>query len=290
MPHSTRELPEQISALTVQQALPPEVLERRPALALLGEISVSHYGAIGFTLLDSAPENRVPTWNGASDYFGLEGEDADPAYAGGYEPLPFEEGSRVYGTRTGFKVIRYAIIPEELKKVLATNQWLGPAVLNQAFEDGICPREFKEEALDPPYTIFTSKTGRTEEEADQIFSAKAGFLENLLRSLDGSIKPDAFINAANQTFFPGIQLPKTHYTYISFHPWVFFGQVQEVYRQGVARMLSNIDKLMQMFIDKDGSMLEPLKQRLSMNQTYLPIARVALKSVYAVEENPKGNA
>ena len=277
-------LPEQIPAAVIEKSLSPETLELRPPISLMGDIQVSSYGAVGFTLLDSAPENRIRTWNSASDYYGLEDNDAPEKY----ELLSFEEASRYYDTRHGFKVVRYAIIPEQLGALLDTNKWVGPAVIRQALEDGVAPREWQEEPIAPGRSIYTSGEGRSNEEQEKIFQAKAAYLIGLLRGLDTNVPPDVFQASASHIpmYGSGNILPDNHYTYISFHPWVLFGGVSSEYPLAVRRMLTNIDSLMRQFVDRDGSIASQVTQELTQDSHYLPAARLAVR---AVQEEQDGN-
>jgi|GEM_PF-7020450 len=291
------ELPELITSAQIDQQLNPEMLELRPALSLVGEVQVSQYGAICFTLLDSKPENRVTNKNPGNDYYMYEGSDDDPGEEFG-EPDPFEVSSRFYRTRDGFKIIRYTIIPEPLLEVLRTNKWVGPAVLNQAFEDGVTPDEFLEEATPLDEAFFTHSTGRQNQELGrQIFNDKIQYLQEILQQLDGSAEYPIMRSQVDCSGgvdwwlgSPGratadLKFPGNHRAYMSFHPWVYLGKVQAELPGMAKRTLDNIDELMRMMVDRDGKMLEDLRAQLSADERYLPIARLAVSSADEAPED-----
>lgn len=287
VPFTGGHFPEVVSAKTIEAAISPEVALLRPPLSLLGDIRVSQYGAIGFTLLDSKPENKICNWNTGSDYYGYESNDEPEDYQ--YpNPTPADllKITRSFGTRHGFKLIRYAIIPEELTDVLKTNSWVGPAILKQALEEGVTPTEYLEEDVGPKFAILTTGVGRPDDggggdrqkldEFDQPFKAKVAFYETLLRSLDGSIPEDSFKHLGPAVWDVTSHLPANHRAYVSFHPWHLHGSVTAEAPHIVERMVNNIDALIANFIDKDGIMRSSLKDRLEHNPTFLPIGRVAL--------------
>lgn len=292
------DLPEQITSVQIDQRLDPDMLELRPALSLIGEIQVSQYGAICFTLIDSKPENRVRDKNPASDYYMYEGCDEQPDLEFGAEAEPFEKSSRFYRTRDGFKIIRYTILPEPLLEALNTNKWVGPAVLRQAFEDSVAPNEFFEEPVPLQEAFFTSATRSQDEEQDRkVFDGKLQYLQEILKQLDASIEypimrseVDCSGGAAWWRGSPGhtvanLKFPDNHRAYMSFHPWVYLGKVQAELPSMVKRTLDNIDELMRTVVDRDGKALEALRAQLGEDDRYLPIARLAISSADAAPED-----
>lgn len=256
----------------------------RPALGLMGDVQVSRYGAIGFTLLDAAPENRVMTWNPESDYHGQEGSDTNIDVEAGLYPADFARDTRVDGTRFGFKVVRYAILPKPLLDLLDTNKWVGPAVIKQALEDGVVPADYVESPVHPSNAILVPQrhVGHDSEQPQRDYRGKMLVLEGILKQLGEDIDISDTPVWDSRSYF-GAVFPDNHRTYTSFHPWVYLGMVQKGYELGVRHMLDNIDELMGQFVDKDGTQLARLQDSFARDERYLPVSRVSLSAEVAVE-------
>lgn len=269
------ELPSAIPASELDRLQSAEITQLRPPLSIMGDVQISRYGAIGLAFLDAAPENRVTNWNHGSDYYGYEGSDKPDSSWGG----DTEDDPRYHGTRKGLKLVRHTIIPAALSDVLATNKWVGPAVLAQALEDGVTPSEFREEPISSSQAFLTTNIGCTQQEAMQVFKAKAAYLNGMLPLLDNRVEIiaeglDEENYAVGWSEFRGF--PRGHRSYISFHPWISFGTVNAEAPGMLARSLSNIDALMRSVVDKDGVLEEEIRGKLAEDPDYLQVAPTAV--------------
>lgn len=203
----------------------PETPERK-RFFLPTDVLISRYGVIGLMLLDTRPEQR---WINYTDgeYIGIRTSE---------ESVSFEERddrvrlSHYIDTETGFKIIRYFVLPPVVSDFFKRDKFLGDPIIDKCCRDETLPEELDEIPADPTWA-FGTYSGGTED-----------FVDSIIQSACTNIKPEELQRYLQRT---------NHRTYVSFHAWENLQEVQIEGEKSLVAALNNFDNVLERFDTKD---------------------------------------
>lgn len=212
----------------------PETPERK-RFFFPTNILVSRYGVIGFILLDTRPEQRWISYTDA-EYIGL---------ATSEESVPFESKddrvrlSHYADTETGFKMIRYFILPPDVAEFFKRDRFLGDPFIDKCCRDDTLPEDLDEVPAEPFWAF-----GNDFEEAD-------AFVRHIIQGACGNIQPEELQRYLWIT---------NHRVYVSFHAWENSREVTIEGEKSLAVALGNFDSVLERF-DTRGVIPKKLQSR-----------------------------
>ena len=137
-------------------------------------------------------------------------------------------------TDKGFKMIRYFLIPHNVKEFLLQDKFLGEPMIDKCCGETPMPEWFDEEKA---IEVFESFKGDDE-----------GY--RLISSVIEGITPK--LKQIGETKFGKRDLRHEHY--LSFHPWQFYQTVIQVGEASVIAAIGNFDKILSM-LDGRGTLM-----------------------------------
>ncbi len=148
--------------------LPEANIEVEAPIYLASDVHLSDYGIRGFVLVDTKPENRV--WGYHEDRFYNSGETMSgrekPDYVEG-EPRDEDpvQIARYYGTRHGFKAVRFFVLPEAVREFFGSDKFLGEPMIAKCLEEGTTPSDFGERPILPRDIVLSDSRSSAEDSA-----------------------------------------------------------------------------------------------------------------------------
>jgi len=202
----------------------PETPERK-RFFLPADILISKYGVIGFVLLDSRPEQRWITYTD-SEFIGLSTSE---------ESVPWESRddririSHYVDTETGFKMIRYFVLPPVVSEFFKRDKFLGDPFIDKCCRDGTLPEELDEVPAEPFWAFGNDFEGIEE------------FVDSIIQGACTNIQPE--------------ESQKYHWmtnrrVYVSFHAWENSRDVTIEGERSIAAALNNFDNVLERFDTK----------------------------------------
>ncbi len=197
------------------------------------EIVMGDYGVAGFLIIDTRPEER---WERNSDdnLFGVSHTLEHCVH------LPEEARQNPFrlahfiNTHQGFKMIRYFLIPNNVKGLLSRDKYFGDPAIDKCCQEAGMPEYLDEEES---YFVFSSHS------SIDIYSEG----EKLIRGVVEGIKPRW--QGIGESNFGEYDFRRQ--SYLSFHAWQFYTQCLRIGQDSVVAAISNFDNLLSV-IDKRG--------------------------------------
>lgn len=187
---------------------------------LASDVIVGRYGVTGFVIVDNRPEKRWVSYTDGS-YSGVTYKPK------GYLGSGIEDKSRFLShfvdTDTGFKMIRYFILPENIKEFFKRDEYLGDPMITKCCEQDTLPKEFDEVKAT---LIYLSDNDQN-------------LLKEIIRYISGGLK-----HIDEHSLFEAYY---GHWVYFSFHPWQVYSPVIKAGEEGVIRSIRNFDNFLERF-------------------------------------------
>lgn len=228
------------------------LLQANAPLYLASDVRISTYGVQGFVLIDAKPENRRVSYYSNGFYNSGEPttghEEQDPDYKI-EDPIGH---ARSFGTRHGFKALRYFVLPEAVTKLVSRDKFLGDPILRKCFEEDTTPEDYLECPV-YPRDIFYGDDAIRGEESRLLRQSKIASFAGIISTIDTKCSIEAFRDRDGgwDEYFNGTDLSHQR-AYISFHPWAVSHEVQTALDGSIGASLRNIDDLLSRF-DVDGA-------------------------------------
>jgi hypothetical protein len=250
--------------------LPEWELEARAPVYLASEVHISAYGVRGFLLVDSHPENRQSgyhstRWYGSGEVFSGS-EDADPEDVEQRELSPMEV-AREYGTRHGFKAIRFIVLPHAVTDFFAQDKWLGEPAIEKCIEDVGTPPGYWEQPVRPGKGMIETDDRLPRDQSRELQQRKLAALARILPLLDPDTTHDDLWNESRGEY-------DNHYigngqqrAYLSFHPWQIYQEVTTELSDSVKDALTNFDEALAHFDTTGSGLLATAKEWVSEGNT-----------------------
>jgi hypothetical protein len=221
-------------------------------LYLASDVHISTYGVQGFVLIDAKPENKRVSYYSNGYYNSGEpttGHEEQDSYYFIEDPI---ERARSYGTRHGFKALRYFVLPEAVTELVSRDKFLGDPILRKCFEEDTTPDNFLEYPVNLR-DIFYGDDAIRGEESQLLRKSKIASFAGIISTIDPRCPIEAFRDRDGEwdEYFFGTDLSH-HRVYISFHPWAASHEVHTVLDGSIGASLRNIDDLLSRF-DTNGA-------------------------------------
>jgi len=229
--------------------LPESHLEAGSPLYLATDLHLSDYGVRGFVLVDTKPENRRSGYY-ASEFYdsgeSMSGYETPDNMSGTLEDADPIQTARWYGTRHGFKTVRFFVLPEAVTEFFASDKFLGDPMVKKCLEESTTPTEYREQPVRPT-DIFYGDDAIRGDEMTVLRKQKVAALGNLLPLVDPSCSPESFKkNDGDWDDYPAFG-SRNQKAYISFHPWAVYQEVLTVLDESVQQGLRNMDEVLARF-------------------------------------------
>lgn len=209
----------------------------RKRFFLPADVLISRYGIIGFLLVDTRPEQRWLTYTDA-EWIGVPCTEGSVPYGSEEDRV---RRSHFIDTDTGFKMVRYFVLPPKVSEFFNRDKFLGDPFIDKCCREGTLPEEFDEIPADPAWAFGTA----------------ASFRENLelfVNDIVQGANPQASQDEIEQYFRIG-----NHRTYVSFHAWQDSKEVFSEGERSLAAALGNFDSVLERF-DREGIHREKLHE------------------------------
>ena len=218
---------ERIAASTIVQVNKDYVPMSQQRLYLVSDVVVGEYGVTGFVIVDHKPEDR---WISYTDY-DKAGVFWDPKHhALEFALYGWNDPSRIAhyaNTSEGFKMIRYFVLPHNVREFFRSDAFLGDAMIDKCCREDTLPEELDETEVNP----IIAFRGEERETVDRILAAISPRLGQIGES-----------RLSWEDF--------GHQVYFSFHLWQSYKPVLEAGKESVFRAIRNFDRFLSRFDSK----------------------------------------
>lgn len=208
-------------------------LMKQKRLFLASDVIVGEYGVTGFVVVDTKPEKRWICYTDGNATGVPYGKEEAEMLLFGIDDDPYRLAHYI-DTDQGFKMIRYFILPPNVRDFFRTDRYLGTPMINKCACEGTIPDEFDEVEVNTGYAFD-------------------GEERELIDGIIGHINPR--LEHIGETRFSWEDFG--HHVYFSFHPWQIYRPVLEVGEEAIVRAIRNFDQVLSRF---DGN--KTLQQRV----------------------------
>lgn len=215
---------EKIAASEIVLVSKDKPLMEQQRMFLASDIVVGEYGVAGFVLVDNQPEDRWLSYDDGSKT-GVPWCDTDSLHFVIWKDKEPHRLSHYIDTSQGFKMIRYFVLPSNIKEFFKTDKYLGEPVIDKCVCDGTLPEDFDEEKVNPFYAF---REGKERELINKIVS-----------HINPRFEQIGELRFSWEDF--------GHHVYFSFHPWQVYKPVLEAGEESVIRAVRNFDECLSRF-------------------------------------------
>ncbi len=208
------------SSLVLSGKMP---LAKAPQIYLASDVIVGKYGVTGLLLVDSKPK---PRWESYTDgnWTGAVTDEKSVLFMSEYDPIRY---AHYMNTSSGFKMIRYFILPPEVAAFFRQDSFLGDPMIDKCCRDGTLPEDYDEVLVNSRY-VESSDEGR--------------FLTQIINSVNPAFAKDQ--EPRNNPKFG-------QKVYFSFHLWQVYKPVTEVGEESIVRAITNFDRVLSQFDNRN---------------------------------------
>ncbi|MBI2632243.1 hypothetical protein HYW75_04525 [Candidatus Pacearchaeota archaeon] len=199
----------------------PLMKEKR--LFLASDVIVGEYGITGFVAVDNKPEDRWWSYT-EGDRIGVKWSVEDSPLLVAWKVSNPKRLSHYINTSTGFKMIRYFVLPSSVQEFFRRDKFLGDPLINKCAREGTILEEFDEVLVNPTYAF----SGEQRELID-------GILEHINPRLEK-------IGESRLSWED-----YGHAVYFSFHPWQEYKPILEIGQESIMNSVLNFDKFLSHF-------------------------------------------
>ena len=204
-------------------------LMKQKRFYLASDVVVGEYGVTGFVIVDNKPEDRWISYTDGDKT----GVSWDPKYHNvefllhGIKGNTFRE-SHFVNTSQGFKMIRYFVLPSNVRSFFIADKYLGEPMIDKCACEGAIPDEFDELKAYPVYAFEK----REERE----------IIDRILEHINPKLEKIGESRFSWEDF--------GHHVYFSFHPWQVYKPVLEAGEESIVRAVRNFDQFLSRFDER----------------------------------------
>lgn len=223
-----------LERVAASQLVMPEtfMMMEQKKLYLASDVIIGKYGIVGMVIVDSRPEKRWYSYTN-SDWTGvsMDAEADDPDFLlarHGIESYDSYRKAHFFDTDKGFKMIRYFILPENVREFFKRDSYLGDPLIDKCCREGTLPAEFDEVVVNP-------SLGFRDEDREVI--------DMILGQISPSLEKIGQHRFSWEDF--------GHHLYFSFHPWQHYKPVAQAGEEAVVRAVKNFDSVLRRFDERE---------------------------------------
>lgn len=213
-----------VASSIIQRKDKPLMQNKR--LFLASDVIVGEYGVTGFLVVDNKPEDRWWSYTDG-EKTGCVWSETDSLQLTAWKKTDPNRLSHYLNTSTGFKMIRYFVLPSNVKEFFDKDRYLGDPMINKCACEGTIPEYFDEERVNPSLAF----SGGQRELVDEILEYINPRLEKIGES-----------RFSWEDF--------GHNVYFSFHPWQAYKPVLQAGEESIIKAIGNFDQFLSIFDQK----------------------------------------
>ena len=211
---------------------------------LASDIIVGQYGVTGFVLVDNKPENRWVSYTDG-DRTRITWRlpyDEDEFALMGIIDEPYRMASHYINTSKGFKMIRYFILPNNVKEFFQRDRKLDEPLIEKCCEEGTLPGDFDEEKVNIALAFH---------------GEERALVDRIIKNITPRFKRIGGLRLSWQD--------SGYHAYFSFHPWQHYKPVLEAGEESIVRAIKNFDTVLSRFDMNKRLTKRDLKTELAEN-------------------------